>query len=126
MVWYFKEGAYNPQQTLPPRIRVPDSQSPGGNRTYTGEAVLNHFTEAGYTEVPDPPSFNKDTHRLDWLNNEWVVSEKIPEPENAPYIEPDPTDGWRLRIRLPEDQISGEPDPADFESEEAWLEHING
>ena len=126
MVWYFKEGTKNPQQTLPARIRVPDSQSPGGNRTYTGEAVLNHFTEAGYIEVADPPSFNKDTHRLDWSDGAWVVSERSPEPDPVlPYV-PDPTHGWRVRIRDPADQIPGEPDPADFESEEAWLEHING
>ena len=119
MVWYFKEGSKNPQQTLPPRIRVPDSQSPGGNRTYTGEAVLNHFTEAGYTEVPDPPSFNKDTHRLDWSNGEWVVSEKPPVFNGPPPVDepPDLTAGWEFR---------GDPDPADFESVEAWLEHING
>ena len=115
MVWYFKEGSKNPQQTLPARIRVPDSQSPGGNRTYTGEAVLNHFTEAGYTEIPDPPTFDKRTHRLDWSDGAWVVSERPPEPV-LPYV-PHPTYGWKAR---------GEPDPADFESVEAWLEHING
>tara|TARA_R100001015_G_C4579087_1_gene135893 strand:- start:281 stop:634 length:354 start_codon:yes stop_codon:yes gene_type:complete len=117
MAWYLKEGSKNPQQTLPTRIRVPDSQFPGGNRTYTSEAVLDHFTEAGYTEVSDPPTFDKSTHRLDWSDGAWVVSEKPPEADPVPPYVPDPTDGWRVR---------GEPDPADFESVEAWLEHVNG
>jgi hypothetical protein len=58
-------------------IRVPDPQSPGGTRVYTAEAVLDHISEQSeYVEVPDPPSWNKDTHRVDWINGEWVVSEK--------------------------------------------------
>ena len=116
MVWYFKEGTRNPQQNIPSRIRVPDATFPGGNRTYTAEAVYEHLSEAGYIEVPDPPSFNKETHRLVWANGEWTVNEKIQKLEYAPVVD-SPTIGWRLR---------GDPDPADFESVEAWLEHVNG
>ena len=116
MAWYLKEGTQNPLQNIPRRIRVPDAQFPGGNRTYTGEAVSDHLSEAGYTEVPDPPSFDKDTQRLDWANGEGTVNERASKPGYESYVD-DPTVGWRFR---------GDPDPADFESVEAWLEHVNG
>ena len=77
MVYYLKQGEKNPRQKPPSMIRVPDPQSPGGTRVYTAEAVLDHISEQSeYVEVPDPPSWNKDTHRVDWINGEWVVSEK--------------------------------------------------
>ena len=63
---YSFNGEY-PIDTLPHRIRLSD----GSNRTDSSTFTSDELVDAGYVEVPNPPDFNQETHKLVWSGTEW-------------------------------------------------------
>ena len=76
MVMYSTEGKY-PVISMPGRVRRTNGL------TYTAEAVLENLSDPThpYIEVVDPPSYDKETHNLEWTGTDWLITEKPPAPE---------------------------------------------
>ncbi len=77
MVMYSTEGKY-PVISMPGRVRRTNGL------TYTAEAVLENLSDPThpYIEVVDPPSYDKETHNLEWTGTDWLITEKPPAPES--------------------------------------------
>jgi len=75
MVMYSTEGKY-PVISMPRRVRRTNGL------TYTAEAVLENLSDPThpYIEVVDPPSYDKETHNLEWTGTDWLITEKPPAP----------------------------------------------
>lgn len=75
MVMYSTEGKY-PVISMPGRVRRTNGL------TYTAEAVLENLSDPThpYIEVVDPPSYDKETHNLEWTGTDWLITEKPPAP----------------------------------------------
>jgi hypothetical protein len=67
---YSINGEY-PIDTLPHRIRLSD----GSTRTDSSTFTADELSSAGITTVSNPPSYNSNTHKLTWDNNdvEWEI-----------------------------------------------------
>jgi hypothetical protein len=66
MVWYLHEKSAQPVEQLPFRVKYK-------GQTRTAEAVYQIASEIGYTEVPNPPTYNEETHKVVWntRTNRW-------------------------------------------------------
>lgn len=67
MTLYSYMGTY--PQPLPNRIRMPDGSTRTG--AFTAEEIL----EAGYVLAPEMPEAPSRHHIIDWVNNQWVITD---------------------------------------------------
>lgn len=56
-----------PNPEIPERIRLSDGSTRTDSSTFTSDELV----DAGYVEVPNPPDFNQETHKLIWSGTEW-------------------------------------------------------